>query len=290
MDCTLIRRLFPALMAGDLPAAEAAQAEEHLQTCEDCSREFEAYESRFFREYEPAWKALGEVGREALSDAALEKYAGELRARLSGPCAKVGAGFAAYVHGDLAGSAREELEAHLQGCEACSRQFEAYEARMFAQYERAGKALAAAAAVLPPEGPMVGFYQKVAARIAADRRGKGVRRYAWMMNAAAIFVIAVSVGYLAGGKGEPVSPAQPSGIANKPETGLPPVIRVEPGLAAPASTASPQVRHFGVPNRRLEEVSPDQRRRPGAVDVIQPEGFHLLDETRPMQDGESVGF
>ena len=25
MDCTVIKRLFPALMAGDLPAAESAQ-------------------------------------------------------------------------------------------------------------------------------------------------------------------------------------------------------------------------------------------------------------------------
>jgi anti-sigma factor RsiW len=289
MNCDGLKRLFPALLSGELPVAMASEAEEHLLACEDCSTEFEAYESRFFAQYEPAGKALSAAAKAPLPEPQLERFYDGLKARLDGACLRVNGTFAAFLAGDLDTAAAEETAAHLQACDACSRAFEAYESRIFAQYERAGKALAAAASVPPPEAALIGFWQKVRVRIHEERRRSASRRAAWAVNAAAALLIAVSIGYLVAGRNS--RPA--SGPEARPETvagggkALPPVTPSD-GTLTPAS--SMPVRRYSLENYRPEEFSQNPARRSGGIDVYQPEGHHAVDDVRPLQPGDSVGF
>ncbi|NUN48440.1 MAG: zf-HC2 domain-containing protein, partial [Candidatus Brocadiae bacterium] len=200
MDCTVMKRTFPALMAGDLPVAETAQAEEHLLHCESCSREFEAYESRFYMQYEPAGKAMAAASKAALPELQVEKFQAALKARLQGDCPRVEGLFTRFLGNELSRAESDGVAAHLQGCEPCSRAFEAYEGRVFGQVEPAGMALEAAAKCAPPEGPMVGFWNRIAARIAEDRRRASWRRMTWALNAAALLIIGVSLSYLVAGQ------------------------------------------------------------------------------------------
>lgn len=293
MDCNQAKRIFPALMSGDLPQGASAEAEEHLLSCEDCSREFEAYESRFFVQYEPAGKAVAAAAKSPLPEPALEKFYAGLKARLSGECGKVESTFAAFAGGEMEKVASEGVATHLQGCEPCSKAFEAYESKIFGQYESAGKALAAAKAVTPPEGPMVGFYQKVMAKVARERSRSNFRRGVLALNAAAVLMIAVSMGVLLGnpaGNGPALGtgskdvakevPVKEPGKAAEPVVGT--------GLALPASSGG--VRRFSVDNMRPETMYGDPGRRAGNLDVVRPDGNHGLDEARPLRDGDSVGF
>lgn len=291
MDCNQAKRIFPALMGGDLPQGVAHEAEEHLLACEDCSREFEAYEGRFFAQYEPAGKAISAAAKAPLPEPQLERFYAGLKSRLAGECGKVEAQFAAFAAGEADKAASEAVAAHLQGCEPCSRAFEAYESKVFGQYEAAGKALAAARAVAPPEGPLVGFYQKVMAKVAQDRSRSAFRRGFVALNAAAILMIAVSVGVLVGNPGAqaprpeersaegPTSAPAPEGAAVTP---------VGPVTSLPASSGG--VRRFSVDNLRPETLYGDPARRAGSLDVVRPDRNHGLDEARPLRDGDSVGF
>jgi anti-sigma factor RsiW len=291
VDCIQAKRIFPRLMSGELPQVVASEIEEHLLACEDCSREFEAYESRFFNQYEPAGKAVAAAAKAPLPEMALEKFYAGLKARLSGECAKIESGFAAFSGGEMDKKAAEGVATHLQACDPCSKAFETYESRIFGQYEAAGKALAAARAVEPPNAPMTGFYQKVMARIARDRSRSTFRRAAVGLNAAAVLMIAVSVGVLVGRPVEK-SPVELPGSreAAQPEKPKPLGVKVAPdlGLALPASTGGE--RRFSVDNVRPETMYGDPTRRAGGLEVVRPDGNHGLDESHPLRDGDSVGF
>ncbi|MEK7467149.1 MAG: hypothetical protein AAB074_07030 [Planctomycetota bacterium] len=278
-------------MSGELPQGAASEAEEHLLACEECSREFEAYESRFFSQYEPAGKAVAAAAKSPLPELALEKFYAGLKARLSGECAKVESAFAAFAGGELDKGASDGAASHLQACEPCSKAFESYESKIFGQYEAAGKALAAARAVEPPEAALTGFYQKVMARIVRDRGRSSFRRAMVGLNAAAVLMIAVSVGVLVG---RPVkdAPAEVAGTKESAKSeepkGLPPPVTPDRGLALPASSGS--VRRFSVDNVRPETMYGDPARRAGGLEVVRPDGNHGLDEAHPLRDGDSVGF
>lgn len=291
MDCNQAKRIFPALMSGDLPQGAAHEAEEHLLSCEDCSREFEAYEGRFFAQYEPAGKAISAAAKSPLPEPQLEKFYAGLKTRLAGECGKVEAQFAAFAAGETEKAASEAVAAHLQACEPCSRAFEAYETKVFGQYEAAGKALAAARAVAPPEGPLVGFYQRVMARVAQDRSRSAFRRGFVALNAAAILMIAVSVGVLVGNPGSKApQPEELSAGATNPVPAPegPAVSPVGPVTSLPASSGG--VRRFSVDNLRPETLYGDPARRAGSLEVVRPDRNHGLDESRPLRDGDSVGF
>jgi predicted anti-sigma-YlaC factor YlaD len=283
MDCAAIRKLFAALMAGDLPHGPASEAEEHLLSCEDCSREFEAFETRFFRQYEPAGKQLTEAAGIAPAPDAVASYGEALRARLDGLCAEVRRSIVPFSHSEVDPSLAAEIETHLQSCEGCSREFEQYESRVFGQLEDAGKALAAARSVPPPEGPMLGFVPGVMNRVAADRRRSAASRSAqtWVAIAATL-VIAVSVGYLASPDAAPV---RPTATPVAPPAPLPKSTAAE-GLAAPASVE----RRYRLPNLPWADLHAGNGRAPGGIEVIRSEGGHSLDDSRPIEGGEAVGF
>ena len=278
-------------MSGELEHGAASEVEEHLLACEDCSREFEAYESRFFAQYEPAGKAVAAASKAPLPELALEKFYAGLKARLSGDCGKVEGTFAAFAGGEMEKAASEGVASHLQACDPCSKAFESYESRIFGQYEAAGKALAAARAVEPPAAALTGFYQKVMARIARDRGRSTFRRAAIGLNAAAVLMIAVSVGVLVGRPGEKPPVAQPEtkeAAKTEEPRGLPPKVVPDRGLALPASSGSK--RHFSVGNVRTETMYADPARRAGGLEVVRPDRNHGLDEAHPLSDGDSVGF
>jgi len=277
-------------MSGEIAADLAAAAEEHLCGCEECSREFETFEGRFFQQYEPSGKALADAAKAPIPQPELDRFYAQLMARLTGECAKVGSSFPRYLHGDIQGPAAVEIESHLQACDRCSREFEVYESRMFSQYESAGKALAAARALTPPDSKLIGFWQRVKARIDAEK-AVTARRSTWWLNAAALLVLAVSAGYLAVGR--EIRPVEPQGTAPaEPVAGAPlgPTIIPFQIPTAPAATGS-SVRRYGIENRRPGDFdSSSSPRRAGGIDVIQPDGLHSVDEVRPLQDGDSVGF
>ena len=278
-------------MSGELPHEAATEAEEHLLACEDCSREFEAFESRFFTQYEPAGKAVAAAAKAPLPELALEKFYAGLKARLSGECGKVESLFPAFAGGELEKAAAEGVATHLQACEPCSKSFETYESKIFGQYEAAGKALAAARAVEPPAAALTGFYQKVMARIARDRGRSSFRRAAIGLNAAAVLMIAVSVGVLVGrpvDKAPATIPVSKESAKKEVITPLPPPERVERGLTLPASSSGE--RRFSVDNVRPETMYGDPKRRAGGLDVIRPDGSHGLDQAHPLRDSDSVGF
>ncbi|MCE9583887.1 MAG: zf-HC2 domain-containing protein [Planctomycetes bacterium] len=289
MDCNQAKKIFPALLTGELPQGPAAEAEEHMLSCEDCSREFEVFETRFFGQYEPAGKAIAAAAKAPLPQLEVDKFYAGLKARLSGECAKVEGAFVALAGGELEKSAEEGVAAHLQSCEPCSKAFEGYESKIFGQYEAAGKALAAARAVAPPEAALTGFYQKVMARIARDRGRSNFRRAALALNAAAVLMIAVSLGVLLGHQEGQAPVAVPENTAKAPagNTALPPTPVVDRELTVPAASG---VRRFTMDNVRHDAFYADPGRRAGRLDVVRPDGNHGLDEARPFRDGDSVGF
>lgn len=251
--------------------------------CEDCSREFEAYESRFFGQYEPAGKAIAAAAKEPLPDLELERFYEGLKARLSGDCSKVEGSFAAFAGGEMEKGASENVASHLQSCEPCSKSFEGYESKIFGQYEAAGKALAAARAIEPPDGPMAGFYDRVMAGLELDRSRSFFRRSAWSVNAAAILLIGLSVGVLM--RGQPAKPAAPE---SQPVAGNVDAAPSAPSL--PPAESPTDVRRFAVDNVRSSDFYGVPGRRAGSLEVLRPDGNHGVDEARPLADGDSVGF